>query len=192
MSGEKIDLDAVRAARDKLQELARSNPELVGASTVDGWLAALQEQEIMTAQKITAFLAAYATATGSVATTGGALLSAPQVPPQMYAEIVSRQLQTLPSALGVYMMFSPDSATVICATPVGSCATVATASDTRSKRANAALATSALASPPTRATSSTWAPARCAATAWFAPLPPSATRKPLACTVSPGRGKSRT
>ena len=50
----------------------------------------------------------------------------------------------------------------------------------------------AAASAPTRAMSSTCAPTTCAATAWFEPLPPSATWNPCDRIVSPGAGKAST
>ena len=59
-------------------------------------------------------------------------------------------------------------------------------------RSSVASAKSPAASSPTRATNSTEAPTTCAATAWFDPLPPSATWKPCARIVSPGSGNAAT
>ena len=45
---------------------------------------------------------------------------------------------------------------------------------------------------PSAVTKTTEAPARAAATAWFAPLPPPVTRKSPPLTVSPGAGRCGT
>ena len=90
------------------------------------------------------------------------------------------------------MVFSPESATVICATPVGASAIRATASVGSPNRSRVDRAKSPAASVPMRATKSTDAPTTCAATAWFDPLPPSATWNPCDRIVSPGAGNAAT
>ena len=90
------------------------------------------------------------------------------------------------------IVFSPESATVIWATPVGASVSRPTAPVGSPNRSRVASAKSPAASVPMRATNSTDAPTTCAATAWFEPLPPSATRKPWDRIVSPGAGNAST
>jgi len=90
------------------------------------------------------------------------------------------------------IVFSPESATVIWATPVGASVSRATAVVGTPRRSSVARAKSPAASDPTRATRSTDAPTTCAATAWFEPLPPRATWNPCERIVSPGAGNVST
>jgi methyl-accepting chemotaxis protein len=61
------------------------------------------------ASEINVFLSQYASAADSVARTASALLAEPTAGAALYGSIVSQQLSSLPDALGVYVMFSPES-----------------------------------------------------------------------------------
>ncbi|MDC9826407.1 methyl-accepting chemotaxis protein [Devosia sp. ZB163] len=82
---------------NRAQDLARAD-EVVGG---------LAETE---AESIRSFLTTFAVAADSTARTAEALLAGQEATPSTYGAIVSKQLQSLPGALGVYMMFAPDSA----------------------------------------------------------------------------------
>ena len=87
--------------------------------------------------------------------------------------------------------FSLVSSTRIRATPVGS-PVRATSETPTPASASAASTWSPWASRPQAPKKRTGAPARAAATAWFAPLPPGAYARRLPSTVSPGRGRRST
>ena len=76
--------------------------DLAQADEVVGGLAMTE------AQKINAFLSEYATAANSAAQTASALLASPATSPDIYGAVVTKQLETLDNALGVYMMFAPE------------------------------------------------------------------------------------
>src|SRR5947209_831359 len=84
--------------------------------------------------------------------------------------------------------FSPSASTVMSATPVGPSTRFSRSSLTPA-RSSSASASAASSSFPTHAISSTSAPRRAAATAWFAPLPPGMRLNVAPVTVSPGRGR---
>ncbi|RYG94592.1 MAG: hypothetical protein EON57_18075, partial [Alphaproteobacteria bacterium] len=77
--------------------------DLAQADEVVGGLAATE------AQKITSFLSGYAAAADSVARTGSALFADPSASPNLYGAVVKNQLASLDGALGVLMMFTPES-----------------------------------------------------------------------------------
>ncbi len=81
---------------------ANRQQDLLQADEAVGQLATTE------AQKINAFLAAYAAAASSVARTAEALMTEPNGAPSVYGGVVSNQLKVLPEALGVYMMFAPE------------------------------------------------------------------------------------
>ncbi len=85
------------------------------------------------------------------------------------------------------MTFSPFWSTKIMAMPVAPSVARTCCSSTRSARRSLS-ASSAKLSDPTRANRRISDPARRAASAWFAPLPPGAEAKALPGMVSPGRG----
>jgi methyl-accepting chemotaxis protein len=78
--------------------------DLAQADEVVGGLAETQAESIKT------FLTGFAVAADSTARTAEALLANHDTSPTTYGTIVTKQLASLPGALGVYMMFSPDSA----------------------------------------------------------------------------------
>ncbi|WP_291393158.1 methyl-accepting chemotaxis protein [Devosia sp.] len=80
---------------NRAQDLARAD-EVVGR---------LAETE---AETIKAFLTAFAVAADSTARTAEALMAG-HTSPLTYGDIVTKQLASLPGALGVYMMFAPES-----------------------------------------------------------------------------------
>ncbi len=86
------------------------------------------------------------------------------------------------------MLFSPRSSTVIKAMPEGDAGARATKRVSIPSASKAARARAPNSSSPTRATKVTRPPARAAATAWLAPLPPAAMENSPPRTVSPGRG----
>jgi hypothetical protein len=87
----------------------------------------------------------------------------------------------------IAITFSPLLSTKIIAIPVGPSARRSAVRSTPSAMSSAS-ASSANPSVPTAATSFTSDPARRAASAWFAPLPPAAVEKVVPGTVSPGEG----
>ena len=88
--------------------------------------------------------------------------------------------------------FSPDGATEISATPVGASASIMQRSRSTPPSRSSTSASSAVASSPTHAISLTFAPSRCAASAWFAPLPPGKRLNLAPVTVSPAAGSRDT
>ena len=82
---------------NRAQDLARAD-EVVGA------LAQTQAVSVQT------FLTGFATVADSTARTAEALLADKQMAPTVYGAVVAKQLKSLPDALGVYMMFAPESA----------------------------------------------------------------------------------
>src|SRR5215207_4317830 len=83
--------------------------------------------------------------------------------------------------------FSPFPSTVMIAVPVGALV-LETSPRSTPASVKAARSSAPDSSSPSEATKAVDAPARAAATAWLAPLPPSPLVRPVARTVSPGRG----
>ena len=90
------------------------------------------------------------------------------------------------------MLFSPVAETNISATPEVSPSTRETPRTSTPSLTRLDSARSPKSSRPTHPTNWTSPPARLAATAWFAPLPPATTSNRPPSTVSPGRGKRGT
>jgi hypothetical protein len=91
------------------------------------------------------------------------------------------------------IMFSPPAlSTMISATPVELSTTVFTCERSTPPDLNSSSALSAWTSSPTAPIITTSAPARRAASAWLAPLPPGALANDGPCTVSPGFGRRST
>ena len=86
------------------------------------------------------------------------------------------------------MLFSPPSSTKIRATPEGVSGTRRMRSTSMPSATKLWNARSPKSSAPSAVTNTTAAPARTAAIAWFAPLPPAVIWKPSPRTVSPGAG----
>src|SRR5699024_11201847 len=113
------------------------------------------------------------------------------------AEMTSPAVRTRSASIAAFapamttIEFSPSSATVTIASPVGPSTSARGERSTPASR-SADSATSACASVPTAPTIATRAPRRAAATAWFAPLPPGSICPPVPCRVSPGAGWRRT
>ncbi|WP_423066328.1 methyl-accepting chemotaxis protein [Devosia sp. CN2-171] len=78
--------------------------DLAGADEVVGGLAETEAETVKT------FLTGFAVAADSTARTAEALLAGKDTSPTTYGAIVTKQLTSLPGALGVYMMFAPESA----------------------------------------------------------------------------------
>ena len=80
----------------------------ISANAIEQGDAVVLEMAQKESGRINEVLSGYASAAGSMAKVGTALLADPANGPKVYGDVVSRQLESFPGAFGVYMLIKPE------------------------------------------------------------------------------------